>query len=52
MIQRVEDEHERAEEAERVWEDTEKLARLLYHRRKEGPRCERNPPRDQAEPRS
>lgn len=36
MIQRVEDEAERAEEAERVWEDTEKLARLLYHRRNEG----------------
>jgi DNA primase len=36
MIQRIEDEDERAQEAERVWEDTEKLAWLVYHRRKEG----------------
>jgi hypothetical protein len=36
MIQRIEDAAERAQEAERIWDDTEKLARLVYHRRKEG----------------
>jgi hypothetical protein len=34
MIERIEDED--AQEAERIWEDTEKLAFLVYHRRKEG----------------
>jgi hypothetical protein len=36
MIERIEDEAERAEEAERIWEESEKLAWLLWHRRKEG----------------